>query len=207
MSMEAPIQIRTYSAPPVDTRAMLRYAGVRGNVAELEQHLAEALTEAEGVLSYAVCFCELPLVIADDIVTFGTANVHSSDLAAALRGCERVVLFAATVGHSLDRLIARYGKIAPSKALLLQAIGTERVEALCDRFCHELADEVKTRGLATRPRFSPGYGDLPLSLQRELFRFLDCPRKIGLSLNQSLFMSPTKSVTALVGLFQKNTEE
>ena len=50
------------------------------------------------------------------------------------------------------------------------------------------------------PRFSPGYGDLPLSLQRDIFRVLDCPRKIGLTLNESLLMSPSKSVTAIVGL-------
>ena len=138
---------------------------------------------------------------------FGDTCVDSHDLAVALRGCERVVLFAATVGHTIDRLIARYGKIAPSRALLLQAIGAERVEALCNRFCDELAKEARARGLATRPRFSPGYGDLSLELQRELFRILDCPRRIGLSLNQSLLMSPTKSVTALVGLFPQERED
>ncbi|MDD6316889.1 MAG: Vitamin B12 dependent methionine synthase activation subunit, partial [Clostridia bacterium] len=34
----------------------------------------------------------------------------------------------------------------------------------------------------------------------DIIRALDCPRKIGLCLNQSLLMSPSKSVTALVGL-------
>jgi len=51
-----------------------------------------------------------------------------------------------------------------------------------------------------KPRFSPGYGDLPLETQREIFDVLDCSRRIGLMLNDSLLMSPTKSVTAFVGV-------
>ena len=112
-------------------------------------------------------------------------------------GCREAVLFAATVGVGLDRLIARYGAVAPSRAVMLQAIGAERIEALCDVFCNTLAVE---ENRALRPRFSPGYGDLPLDTQREIFRVLDCQRKIGLTLNDSLLMSPTKSVTAIVGL-------
>ena len=36
--------------------------------------------------------------------------------------------------------------------------------------------------------------------ERDIFRLLDCPRRIGLSLNESLLMSPSKSVTALIGI-------
>jgi len=49
-------------------------------------------------------------------------------------------------------------------------------------------------------RFSPGYRDLPLTLQREIFTLLEPSRRIGLSLNASLLMSPSKSVTAIVGI-------
>ena len=52
----------------------------------------------------------------------------------------------------------------------------------------------------TMPRFSPGYGDLPLTAQREMFRMLECEKRIGVYLNESLLMSPSKSVTAIVGL-------
>ena len=55
------------------------------------------------------------------------------------------------------------------------------------------------------PRFSPGYGDLPLSAQKNIFAVLDPERRIGLTLNSSLLMSPSKSVTAFVGL--GNTEK
>ena len=79
---------------------------------------------------------------------------------------------------------------------MFQAIGSERVESLCDELCRELEGEWGT----VRPRFSPGYGDLPLSLQKEIFALLDCGRSIGVALGENLLMSPSKSVTAIVGV-------
>ena len=93
-----------------------------------------------------------------------------------------------------------FGKISPAKALIFQAIGAERIEALCEAFARDIHDRCGKIGAATGPRFSPGYGDLPLDIQKNIFAALDCPRKIGLSLNESLLMSPTKSVTAIIGI-------
>ena len=52
-------------------------------------------------------------------------------------------------------------------------------------------------------RYSPGYGDLPLELQREIIRVLDCGRTIGITLTESLLMQPSKSVTAVIGMKER----
>ena len=109
-------------------------------------------------------------------------------------------MFAATVGLEMDRLIARYGGVSPARSLLFQALGAERIEALCDAFCARTAEDLARQGRGVTVRFSPGYGDVPLGLQNDIFRALDCPRKIGLTLNESLLMSPSKSVTAVFGV-------
>ena len=84
----------------------------------------------------------------------------------------------------------------------MQAIGSERVESRCVAFEGEIKDELReARGeISFRPRFSPGYGDLSLELQRDIFRLLDCQRQIGVTLGDSLLMSPSKSVTAIIGV-------
>ena len=82
----------------------------------------------------------------------------------------------------------------------MQALGAERIESLCDAFCRETAQELTRQGKTLLPRVSPGYGDIPLTMQKELFALLDCPRKIGLTLSDQLIMSPSKSVTALAGI-------
>ena len=86
----------------------------------------------------------------------GFTVTHSRDLQKNLKGCCRIILFGATVGLELDRLIARYGRLSPSKALCFQAIGAERIESLCNAFNDEIDEIFREQGMYTRPRFSPG---------------------------------------------------
>lgn len=189
-----PVYTKTYTAPPINRREIFRYLGARDDVPEVSALVDECIAEAQGALSYKVCFCEVDVLREGNALILGTVKTSSSALGKNLSGCERAVIFAATVGVSLDRLIARYSAGAPSKAVVLDAIGAERIEALCDEFSTDISSECETR-----PRFSPGYGDFALEAQRDIFALLDCPRKIGLALNESLLMSPSKSVTAIIG--------
>ena len=85
-----------------------------------------------------------------------------------------------------------------AKALILDAAASAAVENVCDNLCADLAEALAPQYLTDR--FSPGYGDLPLSQQKELFRLLDVTRRIGVSLSESGLMVPQKSVTALIGV-------
>ena len=117
--------------------------------------------------------------------------------------CEKAVIFAATIGVEIDRLIAKYSRLSPAKAFCYQAIGAERVEELCDGFCESVNEKLGAGGEMLKPRFSPGYGDLPLETQKMIFSLLDCPKRIGVSLGDSLLMSPSKSVTAFAGITKR----
>ena len=108
-----------------------------------------------------------------------------------------MLVFAATIGFDIDRKITKYSKVDPAKALIFQAIGTERVESLCNAFEEDIKRE---NGYDLTSRFSPGYADLPLEMQKDLFRVLDCYKNIGVTLNDSLLMSPSKTVTAIIGI-------
>ena len=220
---------KIYTEPPVCKKEILRYAGCRPvasakaaitedqkpEQSQLEELLEETLAEVLPKLSYKVCYIEFPLSISGKCCDFGCMKTDSADLAKNLQGCERGILFAATIGVEIDRLIARYTHISPAKAVILQAIGAERIESLCDVFCADVvnrlvnvsssgqdkAQENGNTGRSTlRPRFSPGYGDLPLDVQKDIFQVLNCSKNIGLSLNDSLLMSPSKSVTAFAGI-------
>ena len=199
------IYTKNYPAPKLNERECLRYAGTTPqNVSAEERALFEAcLTEVENKLTYKICWGRFPVKRGENNLDFSFLQTDSRALMKNLEGCEEVIVFAATIGLEIDRLIRRYTNLSPAKALFFQAIGAERIESLCDTFCEEL----KAEGLQLRPRFSPGYGDLPLELQKDIFRVLDCPRKIGLSLNESLLMSPSKSVTAIIGIGGGKIEE
>ena len=188
------------AAPPVDRREILRYAGMQERDDAIDALIEECLAEILPRLSYRVVYCELPIKRTQDGLDLVFGRTNATTVVKKLESCERIVLFAATVGLEIDRMIARCSAASPTKAFLMQAIGTERIEALCDRFCEELAREAAEKGYETGSRFSPGYGDFSIETQREIFAFLDCSRRIGLTRNESMLMSPSKSVTAIVGL-------
>ena len=185
------------SAGPVNKKEILRYAGVRGAAdKKTEELLDECISLVEGKFKFALCYKRYNLTQTENGFDLGFATVKSELVKKRLEGCSEIVLFAATVGIETDRLISRYSSVSPARAHMIQSIGAERIEALCDTFENIL----KADGIDLCPRFSAGYGDLPLELQRDIFKALDCPKNIGLTLNESLLMSPTKSVTAIIGI-------
>ena len=139
-----------------------------------------------------------------ETVDFGFTEIKSRSLCKHLQNCDSAVVFCATAGVELDRLIAKYSRISPAKAVMLGALGAERIEALCDSLELNLKRSQEEQGREVCPRFSPGYGDLSLDVQRHLLTVLNASKNIGVSLNESLSMSPSKSVTAIIGLKKKN---
>ena len=196
----ATVYNKNYPAPPFDRREIVRYIGMPEELAELEKTVSDCIEKASDKLAYKVCYAEFPIEVYENEVDLGFAKTQSKGLIKELSGCHSIILFAATVGIEIDRMIAKSALASPLLELVLSAIGTERVEALCDEFCRELKVQKAEMGIGVRRRFSPGYSDLPLDLQKDVFRALGCSKHIGLSLNESLLMSPSKSVTAIVGL-------
>ena len=191
---------KSYAPPKINKSEILRYAQVFSPTKEILSLMEECISLAEQSIIYKVCYATFPLNFDGNTIDMQFARTSSKDLQKNLQGCDSVVLFAATLGSGLDRLITRYSSLSPSKAFMLQAIGAERIEALCNTFNDDIKSDAAAEGNVICPRFSAGYGDLPLEFQRKIFDVLDCPRKIGLTLNESLLMSPTKSVTAIIGI-------
>lgn len=196
--MSITVLTKAYKNLPFNKKEILRYADCKDLSPEIEALLNECIEETIQTLSYKVCYCILPINISGNTIDFGAFKVNSEKLAINLKNCESAIIFGATLGTDIDRLIMKYGKLSPTKALFFQAIGATMIEALCDEFCKDIKAELNVN---LKPRFSPGYGDLDLSCQKNIFKLLNCSKNIGLTLNDSLLMSPTKSVTAFVGIY------
>ncbi len=138
-------------------------------------------------------------------VCFSDVTINSKDLARNLRNCDGVYIFASTLGASTDALIRRTQHTDSVKAAVLQAAGAMYIEKFVDILNQKIKDDVAAAGKQTQPRFSPGFGDVDLSVQKDFFRLLPCTR-IGLSLMDTLIMSPEKSVTAFIGVLRQAQE-
>lgn len=191
--MDNEIYVKTYDTPPVNKKEILRYMGAKETNKEIDEVLSECLTEIKNQFSCKVCYSEFEISVKEDFVDFGLFKAYSKDLIKNLQNCKKTIIFAATIGVGIDRFIIKYSKISPLKALVFQAIGAQMIESLCDLFVSDI-------NYYTLPRFSAGYGDLPLEIQKEIFKVLLPEKRIGLTLNESLVMSPLKSVTAIMGI-------
>lgn len=198
--MTAPVFGIFPELPAVPTKSVYRYLGMGRSrpdpaVAALVEECMPAFVSAARCRA---CYVQLPVRLRGETVDFGGLEAASASLAKNLSGCQRAILFAATLGAEEDLLRRRAGVSSPARALVLDAMGTAAIEALCDTLCDGWARE--NPGLRLRPRFSPGYGDLPLDFQVQLLALLDSGRKAGITLSETLLMIPQKSVSAIVGL-------
>ena len=178
-----------------------RYLGCRGEVEPALAGRIRALTaQAEEAAQPRTASRIFPLSFpGGNRLALGPLAVKSAALRKNLAGCEEVILFAATLGVGVDRLIARSGAGRVSDAAVYQAAGAALIEEVCDQAWEDLRRAGEAEGWHLRPRFSPGYGDFPLSCQRELLTLLRAPETIGLTAGESMLLLPTKSVTAVMG--------
>ena len=184
----------------IPLRSVYRYLGMGRTRPDpsMEFMAKQCVEEFRQVARYRACRLILPVTVEGELVDVGAFSLSSRSLAKNLSGCRQVILFAATTGAGGERLQKRTAVTSPAKAVVLDAVGTAAIEHFCDTLCRRWA--VDFPGQLLRPRFSPGYGDVPLELQKTLLSCLDSHRKAGITLTQSLLMVPQKSVSALVGI-------
>lgn len=132
-------------------------------------------------------------------LTIGILKIKSEKLSRNLHGCHAAVVFGATLGTSVDLLMKRYTVTDMAKTAVLQACAASLLEEYCDNIQRQIAAGLH-EGEYLRPRFSPGYGDFSILHQRELLNMLDASKKIGLAMTDGYMLTPTKSVTAVIGI-------
>lgn len=160
--------------------------------------VATSIAMFRAVARFRAVYRVLPCRVEGNRVELTAFSTQSSNLAKNLDGCERVIVFAATAGTQTEQQRRRAEVLSPAQAVCLDAVGTAAIEAFCDLLCDRWRTEFSDSFL--RPRFSPGYGDLPLAVQPSLLAAVDAFRKTGVSLTEALLMLPQKSVSAIVGI-------
>lgn len=126
-----------------------------------------------------------------------------SSIARHLDGAVAVGVLAVTAGMGVEAELRRLSLTDRVAQVILDAAGSALVERAADAAEASLVAQASARGLYCGTRFSPGYGDLPLETQPSLLAALDAGRLLGITLSDSLLMSPTKSVTAVTGFFER----
>ena len=134
-------------------------------------------------------------------IYLGNAKSESKSLAKLCQSSDECLLLCATLGIGVDRLVLKTASISARDAFVIDAMADALIESLCD-----YAEARICEGLLTTGRFSPGYGDLELSLGGEIIALTDAERAIGIKLTASGLMIPKKSVNAIIAIRKKENE-
>lgn len=187
----------------VRTKEAVRYLGY-GRHAVDDQTLAlvdSSFEELDRIVKERIVYRIFGLEVSgEEQIKIEQLEIVSKNLAKNLRGCSQIVMLGATLGIEVDMLMKRYSLTQMSKAVVMQACAAAMLEEYLDEWQENLADKMRNDGYYLRPRFSPGYGDFSILHQGDILRMLDSAKKIGLTMTDSSMLTPTKSVTAVIGL-------
>ena len=121
-----------------------------------------------------------------------------------LKGCEKAALLCGTAGAEIDRLIRMEQTSDMASAVIADAMAGCAVEAVCDAAEEDIGRSCE--GMFMTWRFSAGYGDLPIELQKQFLEVTNAGRTIGVYANENSILTPKKSVTAVIGLSAEKIE-
>lgn len=193
------------SAYKVDRSEALRYLGYAGQAIEpdMQRRIDDAIAACEREARPGFAFRSFPVECTGQGVRLvGSSLVlQGEDIARHLEGAVECAVMACTLGLSNEAAFARRKAQGALDAMIYGAAGSSLVECVADACEAAIVADAAARGLRTNWRYSPGYGDLPLSLQPEIVRVLGADKRLGITATKSNLLIPAKSVTAFVGLF------
>lgn len=141
----------------------------------------------------------------EGIIVEGTNLILiGDDIKKHLKDSKECVLMAVTLGNDIERKIRQYERINLTKGIILDACATTAIEEVCDIVEDEIRKHTENKGKGITFRYSPGYGDLSLDIQKNFLNVLDAQKTIGLTASENNLLIPRKSVTAIIGIVNKN---
>lgn len=190
-------------AASVKRREAWAFLGHRGQPVDddLAARLEEAAALCERELAPRGIFRVLPVRPAEGGIAVAGTNLvlPGESIARHLRGCAHAALMTVTLGPSSEMVLRREAAVSATGGMLADACASSLVEQAAG-VLNEFVDEAAAqRGCAPTWRFSPGYGDLPLSVQGSFLEALDAGRALGVTLTAANMLVPSKSITAIVG--------
>jgi hypothetical protein len=148
-----------------------------------------------------------PVIIKEEIheimIEHTNLTINSKNLTKFLKNSHEIAILAATLGLEIDRRIKEYSFSNLTFMLIFDATASAMIEFVCDYAEKQLRENLSKLGLFVSPRFSPGYGDLSLSIQPALLNLINATKSIGLQTSDTFQLIPSKSVSAFLGIGEK----
>ncbi|KAJ51053.1 hypothetical protein BD780_002521 [Clostridium tetanomorphum] len=194
----------------ISKEEVLRYLGVKGSIEDnITSLIYDCTEELKKIIRFKVTYKVFTMKTEKEEVLLRNCKLKlkGESIINHLKYCNDCVLFAATLGGEVDKKINYYERISMSKAIILDACATVAIEEGCDFVEDEIRKIAIEQGKEITFRFSPGYGDLDLSIQESFIQTVEAYKNIGLTVSAHNILIPRKSVTAIIGFTPKDKKK
>ena len=193
---------------------ILTRLGYKKGVTELNTHdralVEDAIRQGEYLCKPEGAYLIIPVssIKGSVIALENGISFDSEGLTKLLKNSKSVVLMAATVGKEVtDKVFSEIEKGNAAYGLIIDSVASQTADAALDWMVQLLKKILIREGkVLTRHRYSPGYGDLPLSYQKVIFNALQLD-KLKIALTEKFMLVPEKSVIAIAGIEEKGEND
>ena len=208
MEMKGPNKILLVNGGRMEARLsdiprdeVLRYLGYRGQSIDdnLRMQIENCIRAVKDCAKARLTYRVLPV---KDCKIEGL-ELQGNDIRKLLEGCHLAIAMAATLGPEAEALLRRTEVTNRADAVIMDSAQSSAIENVCDNFESDVRLEYRKQGLYLTDRYSPGYGDLPLTSQKTIAELLVAEKRIGLTVTENMIMIPRKSVTCIIGISDK----
>ncbi|TJX13072.1 methionine synthase [Tissierella creatinini] len=194
----------------LDKNEILRYLSYNDTSLdeEMDKLIDSCMEEIMEISQYKYIYSIFDVIDTGSFLSLSnsTIELRGKAIREHLKSSKYVGVMAVTLGVEVENKIKYYGKVNLTRGVILDSCAAALVEVLCDYVEDKIKDLALGQGLNITSRFSPGYGDLPITTQSQILNSLNASRLIGLNVSESSILLPRKSVTAFIGL-DKNVKK
>ena len=194
----------------IDKDEVLRYLGYNNQSVspELERTIEHQIESCVRIATPGYLYTKYDVEHRESSVYLKGAGIELAgrDICHHLAGCRYCVMMALTCGMGVERELTRLQRVSMTDAVVFDACANTYAERLADYVQSLVEMDAKQEGLYINYRYSPGYGDFPLDMQRVIVPALGCEKRIGLTVTDSSLLIPHKSITAVIGIFDSKPD-
>lgn len=199
MRLEKPNQI--------DKSEVLRYLRYNSETnvltSEMNVLVEQCITEVlEACVPRAVITDMLNINLQNDEIYLENTNITFSgtDILKHLENCDRVLLFAVTLGQQLDRFLTSQQLTDMTKYVIADSCANVLIEHMADIAQQIILEKVTSTNSYMTSRYSAGYGDFDVLNNIAIIDVLNAEKIAGIYATKTGCLTPKKSTTAIVGV-------
>lgn len=198
----------------IDRNEVLRYLEYKGQEINesLEDIIEECIKTTIEKINPRYTLRVYPILKKDDNkeeISLKDTNlvIKSKDVYNLLLDCDECAIMAVTLGIDIEKEIRKNSYCDLTKSIIIDACATTAIEQICDLVQGKLEKDLNNKNKYITNRYSPGYGDLPIYINRDIINILNASKEIGLTITEKNIMIPRKSVTAIIGISKNKIEK